>query len=124
MCGVLGCPAAGYLGLGPLSSLGVTEHQPQAYGLLGEGGDPRVIVIKFRWTKDGSCSGQFAVRATETPTEVRVSNVTSLDHYYLACAGTGTVNNMASAELHLTGPLGDRAVVRDSDGTRLPLSVF
>ena len=92
--------------------------------LLGESGDPLVILIGVRWTKDGWCSGQFTVRATETPTEIRVSNVTSHEYHYGICAGLGTADNMAWAEVRLTTPLGNRAVVRDSDGTRLPVSVF
>ena len=126
MCGVPGCVAAGYRGLGPLSTLGVTqsELQPQAVRPPGESGDPLVILIGVRWTKDGWCTGQFTVRATETPTEIRVSNVTSREYHNGICAGLGTADNMAWAEVRLTTPLGNRAVVRDSDGSRLPVSVF
>ena len=123
---VLGCVAAGYRGRGPLSTLGVTESEllPQAVRLLGEGGDPLVILIGVHWTKDGWCLGQFTVQATETPAEIRVSNVTSREFHYGMCDGVGTADNMAWAEVRLSTPLGNRAVVRDSGGARLPVSVF
>ena len=122
-CGVLGLVAAGCRGQGPLSALGLTvsEHPPVAVRELGEGGDPLVIMIGVRWTEDGYCSGQFRVTATETPTEVRVSNVTSRAYRYGSCAGVGTADNTAWADLRLASPLGDRAVVRDSDGAHLPV---
>jgi hypothetical protein len=44
---------------------------------LGEGGDPLVVMIGVTWTKNGYCSGQFKVQATETATEVRVGTVLS-----------------------------------------------
>jgi hypothetical protein len=126
ICALLGFVAAGYGGRGPLSTLGVTvtELQPQAVRLLGEGGDPLVILIGVHWTKDGWCSGQFTVQATEYPTEIRVSNVTSREYHFGDCADLGTAEGMAWADVHLSAPLGERAVVRDSDGTRLPVSVF
>jgi hypothetical protein len=126
ICGALGFAAAGCRGRGPLSSLGLTqsELQPRAVRPLGENGDSLVILIGVRWTKDGWCSGQFTVRATETPSEIRVSNVTSREYHYGDCAGLGTADNMAWAEVRLAMPLGNRAVVRNSDGTRLPVSVF
>jgi hypothetical protein len=98
----------------------VTQLKPQSYSTLGEGGDPLVLVISVTWTKDGYCSGQFTVEATETRTEVRVGSVVSREHSKGDCAGLGTVDNTASAALHLASPLGDRAVIRDSDGARLP----
>ena len=39
----------------------------------------------------------------------------------LACAGVGTVNNTAFAELTLREPLGDRTPVRGSDQGVLPV---
>lgn len=101
----------------------VTQLEPQSYRMLGEGGDPLVILIGVTWTKDGYCPGQFRVEGTETTTEVRVGYVTSREHSRGACAGVGTVNSTAWADLHLTSPLGDRAVIRDSDGARLEESV-
>lgn len=123
ICGVLWLVAEGYRGRGPLAALGVTvsEHPPVAVRLLGEGADPLVIMIGVRWTTDGYCGGQFTVQATQTQTEVRVGTVTSREYHYGMCPGLGTVDGMAWAHLELTSPLGDRPVVRDSDGTRLPV---
>lgn len=98
-----------------------TQLEPQFVGLPGEGGDPLVIYVVVTWTKEGWCSGQFTVQAIETPTEVRVGKVTSREYPGGSCAGVGTVDNMAGAELRLASPLGDRVVVRDSDGARLPI---
>ncbi len=99
----------------------VTQLEPQSVGLSGEGGDPLVIYIVVTWTKEGWCSGQFTVQATESLTEVRVGKVTSREYPGGSCAGVGTVDNMAGASLRLASPLGDRVVVRDSDGARLPI---
>ena len=87
----------------------------------GEGGDPLVIMIGVKWTKDGWCSGQFTVQATETPTEVHVGHVTSREHSKGMCAGLGTADNTAWAYVQLAAPLGDRVVIRDSDGAPLPV---
>jgi hypothetical protein len=38
-----------------------------------------------------------------------------------SCAGLGTAENLAWADFRLTSPLGDRVVVRDSDGSALPV---
>ncbi len=117
--------AAGYDGHGPLAALGMTktELQPQAVRLSGTGGDPLVILIAVPWTKDGYCTGQFTVHATETATEVHVGNVTSREYHRGECAGVGTDNNMAWVDVRLDSPLGSRVVIRDSDGARLPLQV-
>jgi hypothetical protein len=107
---------------GPLfDHVTVTELAPQRVRLLGEGGDPLVIMIGVHWTKDGWCSGQFTVRATETATQVRVGNVISVEHSKGLCAGLGTSDQTAWADLTLAAPLGDREVVRASDGSLLPI---
>ena len=122
-CVALGSATAGYVGLGPLSRLRMTETrlQPQAVHLLGASGDPFIAMVGVRWTKEGYCSGQFRVQATESLTEVRIGVVTSREYRYGACADLGTVDNMAWAPLRLTSPLGQRVFVRASDGVRLPL---
>jgi hypothetical protein len=122
-CVGVGLVAAGFLGFGPVARDGVTEtqHQPQVVKLLGEGGDPLVVMIGVTWTKDGYCSGQFEVQATETPTEIRVGTVLSREYANGDCAGIGTDDTFAWAELRLTSPLGERAVVRDSDSSLLPI---
>ncbi len=99
----------------------VTRLEPQSVRLPGEGGDPLVILIGVTWTKEGWCSGQFTVEATETPTEVRVGYVTSREHSKGWCAGLGTADSTAWADVQLVSPLGDRVVIRDSDGARLPM---
>ncbi len=124
-CAVLAGAAlafAGYHGSGPLAStLGVSVKRvaPEAYAIPGEGADPLVIAVLFHWPEDGFCSGQFSVSATETDDEVRVSDVTSREYRGGSCAGLGTVNGMAGAELALAEPLGTRKLVRASDGTVL-----
>ncbi len=97
LAGVTACDLGGFVP----DRVTVTQLEPQAVGPSGGGGDPLVIWIVVRWTKDGWCSGQFTVQATETPTQVRVGVVTSREHHGGACAGVGTVDNMAGAELRL-----------------------
>jgi hypothetical protein len=123
-CAALGTAAAGFLGVGPLSGLAVTETrlQPQLVALLKAPGDPDVVLVGVTWTEEGYCLGQFDVRATETPTEVRIGPVTSREDPRVACAGIGTADNLAWVEVRLAAPLGGRAVVRGSDGSALPVS--
>jgi hypothetical protein len=97
-----------------------THIEPVGVSLI-DGGDPRVLNVAVPWTEDGWCSGQFTVSATESQSEVRISPVASHLNRGGPCAGLGTVNQRAWATLTLAAPLGDRAVVRASDGTRLPL---
>jgi hypothetical protein len=113
---------AGYQGSGPLSSLGVEVRQvePTGYRLLGEGGEPKVIVVVVDWPEDGFCSGQFSVPVTQSDDEVRVGIVTSREHRNGSCAGLGTVDGTAGVDVMLDEPLGDRVVVRASDGAALP----
>ncbi|BCJ74808.1 hypothetical protein CS0771_43520 [Catellatospora sp. IY07-71] len=96
-------------------------HQPQAVRLPGEHDAPRVITIGVTWPDNGYCSGQLTASAIETATEVRVQDVVSREYVGGACAGLGTMDGMAWDELQLAEPLGERVVVRDSDGVRLPV---
>lgn len=99
------------------------RRAPQAVHLLGEGGDPDVVMVGVRYAKDGYCSGQFTVRATETVTEVRIDDVVNREmRFGGACAGLGTADGMAWAELRLAAPLGQRRAVRAADGVELPIS--
>lgn len=98
-----------------------TRHQPQVVRLLGEGGDPLVISVGVTWPDDGYCSGQLTASATETATEVRLHEVVSREYVGGSCAGIGTSDGMAWDSLQLAEPLGERAVVRDGDGARLPV---
>jgi len=110
---------------GPFSDrVTVTELAPERVRLLGDGGDPLVILIGAHWTKPGYCSGQFTVQATETATQVRVDNVISREHSKGGCAGLGTADETAWADVRLTAPLGDRPVVRTSDGAHLPIATW
>jgi hypothetical protein len=95
--------------------------EPQSVRLLPPGNDPRQIEVGVKWSKDGWCVGQFQAQATETATEVRLGPV--IDHEYPngPCAGVGSVRNMAFADLKLKEPLGNRAVLRSSDGASLPV---
>lgn len=95
--------------------------QPRFASPLGESGDPLVVMIGFPWAEDGYCSGQFQVKATETPMEVRVGTVISRTYSRVPCAGIGTYAGQAWAELTLRSPLGARTVIRASDGVVLPV---
>jgi hypothetical protein len=95
--------------------------QPQAVRLLGEGGDPLVVMVGATWKQDSYCSGQFHVKATETISEVRVGTVVSRLYGNGTCAGIGSDKKMAWAPLTLALPLGARKVVRDRDGEELPV---
>lgn len=119
-----GLAGAGYLGSGPLGGwLGVERRtlDPVAVRQLGEGGDPLGITVLVPWTEEGWCSGQFSVTATETPTEVRLGRVRSEVRRKGWCAGLGTIGDRAFVDLLLRQPLGDRRVVRASDGAELPV---
>lgn len=119
-----GLVAAGYLGRGPLAALAgvrVTHVEVEGVRGLSTSGDPLVLVVVFPWPHDGFCSGQFTASVQETDREVRVGQVTSVEHRGGACAGLGTQNGWAGASLTLDRPVGTRAVVRASDGALLPV---
>jgi hypothetical protein len=103
-----------------LNRLGTTRIEPQDYALLGEGGDPLVVMVGFPWAEDGFCSGQFTIEVTETATEIRVGAVVSRNVHIGACAGIGTLDGRAAVGAFLSAPLGDRRVIRASDGAELP----
>lgn len=110
----------GRLGRGPMSQVETTSIEPQRYRLLGEGGDPNVVVLIFPWGEEGFCSGQFRADVTETATEIRVGPVIGRTVHLGACAGLGTDNGMAGVEVFLSAPLGNRRVIRAGDGAELP----
>jgi hypothetical protein len=99
----------------------VTEEslQPQVVG--SQDGGPLAFRVGVTWFDAGWCYGQFQVKATETATHVRVGPVISRTYSAGACAGLGTVNNIAWAPLALMSPIGTRVIVRDSDGAVLPV---
>jgi hypothetical protein len=99
-----------------------TRHRPVAIRLLGEGGDPLVIMIGIEWPADGWCSGQLTVTATETSSEVRVSDVVSrTPRGDGGCAALGTYRGMAWVGLAMAAPLGTRTAVRAAGGDALPV---
>lgn len=102
----------------------MTHLQPRSVALLGEGGDPLTVNIMVTWPQDGYCSGQFTVAATETPTQVRVGSVESREYRgsNSNCADLATTDGTASADLQLSEPLGERQVIRASDGAVLHVS--
>ena len=115
---------AGYRGAGPLASwlgMRITHVVPTGVTVQSAPADPLTVYVAFPWPHQGVCSGQFRVSATESASEVRVSDVTSVEYRGGACAGLGTDGVTASALLSLRAPLGDRAVVRASDGQALPV---
>jgi hypothetical protein len=98
-----------------------TFLEPKVAMVQVDRGEALTMAIGVTWTKEGWCSGQFTVRGTETATEVRVGTVVSRECTGGGCAGLGTVDNTAWADLTLAAPQGDRRVVRASDGAVLPV---
>jgi hypothetical protein len=95
---------------------------PSFVSTLGSAGDPLVVNVIFPWSRQGYCSGQFQVHATETPSMVIVSQVQSrMPRGNVSCSGLGTVEGFVGTPLELTQPLGARSVTREIDG--VPLEV-
>lgn len=88
---------------------------------VGADGDLMNVEVGFPWQEQGFCVGQFRVKATESASQVRVGDVVSRIDTGGACAGIGTNGRWATAPLALRAPIGDRQVVRDKDGTPLPV---
>lgn len=122
-CAGLGTVAVGFFGFGPLDRPAVTETrlEPQRVSVLGQGGDPLVLMVGVTWTEEGYCDGQFEVHATESATEVRIGTVVSREEPGMLCAGLGTAGNTAWTSVYLAAPLGERQAVRESDGFVLPV---
>lgn len=101
----------------------MTHLEPQSVVLLGEGGDPLWVNVMVRWPQDGYCSGQFTAAASETPTQVHVGSVESRVYRGNgSCPGLATVDGTASVPLQLSSPLGERRMIRASDGAVLRVS--
>lgn len=84
------------------------------------GEDPRSVMVVFPWHETGYCVGQVLVTATETSTEVVVSQVkTRAVGPNEGCAGVGTDGVTAGDYLQLEAPLGGRTVTRAQDGLKL-----
>ena len=115
---------AGYEGRGPLAgrlSVTVTHVQPVGIRDPGTSGGPLTLLVVLPWPREGFCAGQFTVSVRESDRQVQVGEVTSVEHRNGSCAGLGTLNGRAAVAASLTTPLGDRAVVRASDGAPLPV---
>jgi hypothetical protein len=100
---------------------GVTETpiQPQIVML---GADPRTISVGVTWLEGGWCLGGFEARATETSTVVQVAMILrQFTHGDGACADVGTIYNTAWADVTLNTPVGNRSIVRSTDGVQLPV---
>jgi hypothetical protein len=98
-----------------------TSIQPLFVSPVGDGTDPRGVQVAFTWMQNGYCLGQFHVTATETATQVRVSPVVSTTYADGNCAGVGSSGKWAWTPLTLASPLGNRRVIRESDGVALPV---
>lgn len=101
---------------------GVTETPLEPH-IVMLGTDPRRISVGVVWQLDGWCVGELQAHATETSGEVRIGPVIDQEYSHGgACAGVGTAYNTAWAEnLALNAPVGNRSVVRSSDGVQLPV---
>jgi hypothetical protein len=117
---IIGVPGAIVVGVLVYERTGVAETpvDPQVVRL---GTDPRTISVGVTWLEGGWCLGEFEARATETSSEVRVGMVHRQFTHGGACAGVGTVYNIAWADLTLKAPIGSRSVVRSSDRAPLPV---
>jgi hypothetical protein len=108
----------------PLSGLGWTYTlRPVSAGAGGAYVDPNALFVSFPWTENEFCAGSFKVTAVETPTRVTISEVTHFVSLALvrSSACTGHEGDTAGATVQLSQPLGDREVVRASDGQPLPI---
>lgn len=119
---IIGLPLALVIGYHVYQESGPeTPLEPQSVMLLPAGNDPRQVQVSVKWLKDGWCVGQFRAQATETTTQVRLGPVIDHEYPHGPCAGVGSVGNLAWADLTLKAPLGQRSVVRASDGATLPV---
>jgi len=108
----------------PLSRLGWTYTlRPVSAKTGGAYMDPNVLFVGFPWAEDEFCEGSFEVSAVETPTRVTVSEVTRFVSLALvqSRACVGHMGDTGYATVDLAQPLGDREVVRASDGQSLPV---
>jgi len=118
---IIGVPWAIGVGIRLYQRTGVTETpiQPEIVML---GTDPRTIWVGVTWLEGGWCLGGFEARATETSRVVQVAMILrQFTHGDGACADVGTIYNTAWADVTLNAPVGNRSVVRWSDGVQLPV---
>lgn len=95
--------------------------QPEFVTPVGADGSLTNVDVGFPWTEQGYCAGQFQVKATETRSQIRVGVVVSRTYSYGNCAGLGSNGKWATTLLTLRTPIGNRLVVRDGDGSALPV---
>jgi hypothetical protein len=85
--------------------------------------DATVLTVRFPIQLDGWCLGRFTISVNETPERVSVGDVIDHGSPAGACKGIGSPDGMhASVDVTLRSPVGQRAIVRASDGVVLPLS--
>jgi hypothetical protein len=112
--------AAAVSGLLAVAGCGSGTDGPFApKGYYAGSAEPRRLTLVIEWNEAGWCAGQFDVSLDETDEAVIVRSVTT-DEGDEDCAGLGTVNNEAQAEVLLRRPLAGREV-RTKDGTLLKL---
>jgi hypothetical protein len=107
-----------YAGVSHYNALTETTLEPRAV-MQDPGVDPRLVEVGVTWTQEGWCVGEFHAKSSVSSSEVKVEAVIDRVSAHSNCAGVGTVNQMAWADLQLEAPLGTRPVVR-ADGTTLP----
>ncbi|OFE17648.1 hypothetical protein BA895_15545 [Humibacillus sp. DSM 29435] len=85
-----------------------------------ERADQRSLMVVFPWHATGYCVGQALITATESSTEVVVSQVkVRTIGPNEGCAGVGTDGLTTGDYLQLEAPLGNRTVTRAQDGVKL-----
>jgi hypothetical protein len=108
----------------PLSRLGWTYTlRPVSASAGGAYIDPNALFVSFPWNDSEFCGGMFDVSVVETPTRVTVSEVTVFVSLALikSKACVRHEGDTGAAVVALAQPLGDREVVRASDGQSLPV---
>ena len=115
----------GWRGEGPLASLfdhGDESRHPVALIDPSHTRASRSGFVAFQWDDQNWCPELFVVTAEETDSQVVVSDVRiRATPARVACLRGGTPTGTALAKLILKSPLGNREVVRATDGQVLPI---
>jgi hypothetical protein len=107
-------------GVGPLQRYAdyVTEpHYQPLYAYGSSEDDIALLNVGFEFHGYGYCPGGYWVDVTMTKTRVVVGTI--VKHRPGACAGVGSVGNVAWTWVKLSERVGDRSIV-DSRGNPLP----
>ena len=117
---LIAIPALGFVaGIGPMRSLSLetASLQPLAFRPTT---NERTVQVAVGVPAAGICpSAEIASSVEETATQVRVG-VTITQERDADCGTSGAGTRQEWVSIPLAGPLGDRDVVRASDGTVLP----